>query len=241
MSKLVATCCQSARSRRNSFEVKCSEQGEISPAVYSVTGGVWDPIGSPTGPFLHQVALVRDAGLCFISTGMPTCWYPPEEPQSWEAIDKVMHQIIEVHPQALIVPRVSANAPAWWLERHPETRMMFEDGTPGRLSTVSSHLYRGDISAHMEKLCRHLCEALESLRPTCTCRLYAHRPSEGARHPHRANELQRNEQSYQASRNQQHIEHHHRIVLRPIGDCSVVLHRAHGYPVSICNIQIQKK
>lgn len=147
------------RTYRCTFEVKCSEQGEIRSTVYSVAGGVWEPIGAPTGLFLHQVALVRDAGLRFISTGMPTCWYPPEEPQSWEAIDKVMHQIIDVHPQALIVPRVSANAPAWWLERHPETRMMFEDGTPGRLPTVSSRLYRRDISAHMEKLCRHLCEA----------------------------------------------------------------------------------
>jgi hypothetical protein len=70
-----------------------------------------------------------------------------------------MRRIIDVHPHALIVPRVSANAPPWWLQRHPEARMMFEDGQPGRLSSISSRLYRRDISAHMEKLCRHLCEA----------------------------------------------------------------------------------
>ncbi len=141
------------------FEVKCSEPSEIRPAIYCVEAGVWNLIGAPPSPFLRQVRLARDAGLRFISTGMPTCWHPPEEPQNWDAIDVVMRRIIRVHPGALIVPRVRANAPAWWIERHPKTRMRFEDGTPGRLSTVSSRLYRQEVSAHLEKLCRHLCEA----------------------------------------------------------------------------------
>ena len=141
------------------FEVKCSDRGEIFPALYCVEGGVWNHIAGPPGPFPRQVVLARDAGIRLISTSMPTCWYPPEEPQTWDGIDMVMRQIIELHPQALIVPRVSANAPSWWLEQHPETRMMFEDGKPGRLSTVSSRLYRREMSAHIEKLCRHLCEA----------------------------------------------------------------------------------
>jgi hypothetical protein len=133
--------------------------GELVPAVYCVEAGVWTVIGSPPGPFLRQVVLARDAGVRFISTGMPTCWLPPDQPENWVGIDTVMRRIIEQHPQALIVPRVSANAPPWWLEAHPEARMMFEDANPGRLSTVSSRLYRRDASAHLEKLCRHLCEA----------------------------------------------------------------------------------
>jgi len=150
---------QKHRRYRCSFEVKCSAQGEIVPALYCVEGGVWSVVGSPPGPFERQVALARNAGIRFISTSMPTCWFPPEEPENWEAIDIVMRRIIDVHPNALIVPRVSANAPPWWLERHPEARMMFEDGKPGRLSTVSSRPYRRDVSTHIEKLCRHLCEA----------------------------------------------------------------------------------
>jgi len=150
---------EKGKTYRCSFEVKCTEPGEVRPAVYCVEGGVWNPIGAPPGPFLRQVGLARDAGIRFISTGMPTCWQPPEEPQNWDGIDAVMRRIIDVHPRALIVPRVSANAPPWWIERHPETRMMFENGKPGRLSTVSSRLYRRDVSAHIEKLCRHLCEA----------------------------------------------------------------------------------
>jgi hypothetical protein len=150
---------EKGKTYRCSFEVKCSESSEVRPAVYCVEGGVWNPIGTPPSPFLRQVGLARDAGIRFISTSMPTCWHPPEEPENWDGIDAAMRRIIDVHPRALIVPRVSANAPPWWIERHPETRMMFENGQPGRLSTVSSRRYRQDVSAHLEKLCRHLCES----------------------------------------------------------------------------------
>ncbi|NLY01317.1 MAG: hypothetical protein GXY83_34940 [Rhodopirellula sp.] len=144
---------------RCSFEVKCSVLGEITPAFYCVENGVWHPVGGPPGPLLRQIGLARDAGVRLISTSMPSCWQPPEEPENWEGIDAVIRQTVDVHPRALIVPRVSANAPPWWLERHTEARMMFENGKPGRLSTVSSRDYRRDVSAHMEKLCRHLGQA----------------------------------------------------------------------------------
>ncbi|MFV1965697.1 MAG: hypothetical protein ACC628_09770 [Pirellulaceae bacterium] len=141
------------RTYRCSFEVNCSARGEVIPALYCVDGGVWDLVGGLPGPFLRQVGLARDAGIRFISTSMSTCWHAPEEPEDWEGIDAVMRRIIDVNPRALIVPRISANAPPWWLERHPEARMMFEDGKPGRLSTVSSRPYRRDVSAHIDLLC----------------------------------------------------------------------------------------
>ncbi len=150
---------ENRRAYRCGFEVKCSVAGEIHPAFYCVEGGVWNFLAGPPGPLLRQIGLARDAGVRLLSTSMPACWQPPDEPENWEGIDTIMREIIDVHPSALIVPRVSANAPPWWLERHPETRMMFENGKPGRMSTVSSRIYRREVSAHMEKLNGHLCRA----------------------------------------------------------------------------------
>ncbi|OGV69480.1 MAG: hypothetical protein A3K19_33115 [Lentisphaerae bacterium RIFOXYB12_FULL_65_16] len=144
---------------RCQFSVQATPASTLRPTLYSVEGGVWNQIGGPPGTFLHQVALARDAGVRFISTGASSCWTPPEQTPNWEPIDSVMRDIIRVHPTALIVPRVDANAPGWWLERHPETRMTFEKGTKGKYSTVSSRECRHDAAAHLEKLCRHLCEA----------------------------------------------------------------------------------
>ena len=155
----IALTLAATKRYRCEFEARAQGGDHIMPAVYCVDGGVWHRVGGAPGPFPGQVALARDAGVRLISTSMPACWLPPEEPENWEGIDKVMNTIIAVHPTALIVPRVSANSPGWWIEQHPEAQMMFEGKKPGRFATVSSRRYRRDVAAHFEKLCRHLLEA----------------------------------------------------------------------------------
>ena len=142
-----------------SFQVRSKPSLRVRPSVYRVEGGVWNPIGGPPGLFLRQVALARDAGIRFVSTSMPNCWTKPGTPIDWAPLDKVCQSIIDVHPRVLLVPRISANAPGWWLELHPDARMVYEGQKPGRYATVSSRAYRADTAAHMEKLCQHLCEA----------------------------------------------------------------------------------
>jgi hypothetical protein len=141
---------------RCSFSARSLTPGEVRPAVYAVEGGVWEPIGGPVGVFARELALVRDAGVPFVSTQMLSCWRPPGETPDWGPVDRVMKRILQVYPQALILPRVSANAPPWWLERHPETRMRYDDGSRGRCCTPSSVRYRKEAAAHIEALCRHL-------------------------------------------------------------------------------------
>lgn len=140
------------------FEARASTPTALRPAVYTVENGTWLSLGGPTGPFERELALARDAGVRFVSTGMPACWGPPEQPVNWEALDAVMREVIAVHPRALVLPRVGADAPSWWLDRHPEARMQFEDGSKARVATVSSREYRQEAAAHLEKLCRHLTE-----------------------------------------------------------------------------------
>jgi hypothetical protein len=149
---------QEGRSYRCTFRAKASPAREIRPALYSVVGGVWSHVGGPPGSFLSQVALARDAGVDLISFSAPNCWTPPESPADWRPLDQLCRQIIAVHPRVLLVPRVGADAPDWWLQRHPEARMVYDGDKVVSHSCVSSRAYRADVGAHLEKISRHLLE-----------------------------------------------------------------------------------
>jgi len=145
---------------RVSLRARSQPATVLRPQLYNVQGGVWTFVGGPPGPFLQQVALARDAGVHFVSFAAPNCWNEPEKPQDWRPLDTLCRQIIAVNPRALLVPRVSANAPSWWLQRHPEARMIFDETiVDEHHACVSDRHYRAAACAHLEKLCRHLTEA----------------------------------------------------------------------------------
>lgn len=148
------------RTYRCTFRAKASPARAIQPAVYQVANSTWVNIGGPPGPFLSQVALARDAGVNLVSFSAPECWSPPERPLDWSPIDSLCRRIISVNPNVLLVPRVGADAPGWWLERHPQSRMVYDlDKVRADHASVSDRAYRADAAAHLERLCRHLCEA----------------------------------------------------------------------------------
>jgi beta-galactosidase len=146
------------RTYRCAFRAKATPETEIRPALYSVVGGSWNYIGGPPGSFLSQVALARDAGVRLVSFSSPNCWRPPETPVDWAPLDHLFRQIIAVNPGVLLVPRVEANAPGWWLERNPGARMVYEGDQIASHSCVSDRAYRADVCAHLEQLSRHLLE-----------------------------------------------------------------------------------
>ena len=147
-----------SRTFRCTFRVKASVKTHIVPVVYQVSHGVHTRIGGPIGSFYNQIALARDAGVNLISFAAPTCWAPPEQGEGWTALDALCRRIIAINPNVLLVPRFAANAPGWWLDRHPEAQMVYDGSTRIAVSCVSDRAYRADISAHLEKLARHLCE-----------------------------------------------------------------------------------
>lgn len=141
------------------FEARSSPPSQLLPAAYTIEGGVWHLIGATEGPFDRQLAMARDAGVRFVSLPMPACWGPPGAPQDWEPLDRAMRRVLAVHPEALVLPRVGMNAPAWWLERHPEARMRFEGDKVIPVATVSDRSYQREAADHLEALCRHLAAA----------------------------------------------------------------------------------
>ena len=147
------------RTYRCSFRARATPPRNLVVALYRVANGVWTRIGGPPGTFLSQVALARDAGVNFVSFAAPNGWSPPDKPVDWSPLDNLCRQIVAVNPRVLLVPRVSADAPAWWLERHPDARMVYDGNRVVDHCCVSDPAYRADVCAHLERICRHLAEA----------------------------------------------------------------------------------
>ncbi len=147
------------RKYRVTFRARATPKRQIYPAMHQVNNGEYIGIGGPPGPFLQQVALARDAGVNLVSYSAPNCWTSPEQPLDWRPLDDLCRQIVEVNPKVLLVPRVNANAPDWWLRQNPEALMVYDTNQPGHFASVSHRAYRAAAAAHLEKLCRHLMQA----------------------------------------------------------------------------------
>jgi hypothetical protein len=145
-------------SYRCSFRAKALPAQDLCVALYSVVGGTWNYIGGPPGSFLSQVALARNLGVNLVSFSAPNCWTPPGTPVDWAPLDNLCRQIIAVNPKVLLVPRVAADAPDWWLQRNPQARMVYDGDKVANHSCVSDRAYRADVCAHLEKISRHLLE-----------------------------------------------------------------------------------
>jgi hypothetical protein len=145
-------------SYRCSFRAKASPGRDLCVALYSVVGGSWNYIGGPPGSFLSQVGLARNVGVNLVSFSAPNCWTPSEKPVDWSPLDNLCRQIIAVNPKVLLVPRVGADAPDWWLRRHPRACMVYDGDKVVYHSCVSDRAYRADVCAYLEKISRHLLE-----------------------------------------------------------------------------------
>ena len=111
-------------------------------------------------PFYRTVAHCRDAGVRFLSFPAAVCWHPPDAKDDWRSIDYLFEQILSVHPDALLVPRIPVNAPEWLRKKHPEWKMKLLDSKgqyyTSEHASVFAHEYRAMAAAHIEKLVRHL-------------------------------------------------------------------------------------
>lgn len=110
------------------------------------------------------VAMAADAQVDFVtfstdnSWGAVDWWAPPGQPRAWARIDAMCRALIAANPRVLFIPRISANAPAWMLEKDPSIRMKFDSGDTIDMSSVSARPYRKAACEEVERLARHLRE-----------------------------------------------------------------------------------
>lgn len=157
------------------FEARGDGCTWILPGVYDVgPSGVHAQIPLTTGAemsdtFLSTVRKAADAGVDFVSYGIPEVWR--EDGDDFTAFDALTDSIIRTNPNAFLIPRVSVNAPKWWLDKNPEHRMQYAQehvnvkgrGVWGRglrpdMATVSSRPYRAAAVAYITRFARHMME-----------------------------------------------------------------------------------
>lgn len=155
-----------------SFEAKAEKGASwIRPGCYSVApNGVHHaiPLGGHDGNTLYATtAKAHAAGVDFVSYGIPEIW--KKDGLDFAAFDLLTDDLIAVNPQVLLIPRVSVDAPKWWLRENPDHRMVFAEdkravgrwtGTSVRpdMAAVSSRAYRKIANAYIAAFCRHMME-----------------------------------------------------------------------------------
>ena len=132
----------------------------VLPNVYRIAADGWhDSLVSGDGNTLLSTARkAAAAGVDFVSYSAPCPWRA--EGIDFSEADALADALIAVNPNVRLVPRVSVNAPAWWLKANPGHRMRL-DGPAGEcpeMASVSSRLYRQAAIGYITRVCRHLME-----------------------------------------------------------------------------------
>jgi len=95
-----------------------------------------------------QVPGIRSADWgCLFLADQTGCWQPRQFDQLWRAcalacsgeavdwtpVDGLCQAVLAANPKALLVPRISMNAPDWWLKAHPDEATRWTTNGPGSM------------------------------------------------------------------------------------------------------------
>lgn len=147
----------------------------ILPNVYvvSASGHHDSLVSGPKANTLYSTAAkAAAAGVDFVSYGIPDgIW--GENGDDFSAFDAITRQLIAVNPKVRLIPRVSVNAPVWWLRQNPDHRMqmapkqvkaaqgnrnVWSNTVRPDMAAVSSRLYRRAAVDYISRFCRHMME-----------------------------------------------------------------------------------
>ncbi len=157
------------------FEARGDGCKWILPGVYDVRpSGVHTQIPLAAGADMPDTLLstarkAADAGVDFVSYGIPEVW--AKDGDDFTAFDALTDALIQANPNVLLIPRVSVNAPTWWLNKNPDHRMQYAQehvdvkgahvwghGLRPDMATVSSRPYRAAAVAYITRFVRHMME-----------------------------------------------------------------------------------
>jgi len=130
-----------------------------SPAIF-VNGAPTNPLmffGWAESPFYsEQVWLAKQAGVRIYSFGISLPWPEPGQEADFSQTDAAINATLAANPEALLLMRFETGPPDWWLEQHPDDRMLFDDGKTQGWSMASTS-WRREMLERLKILVRH-CE-----------------------------------------------------------------------------------
>ncbi|MGQ9762410.1 MAG: beta-galactosidase [Thermogutta sp.] len=147
---------EKGRRYRVSAWLRADTDRKVIIAIYR-PGSPFVFLGGPPSVFQLQVRLAASAGVNFVSFPIPMPWPKPGEAENWSAIDAACREVIENNPNALLVPRIPMDPPAWWIQSHPDHAMTWDRGGQDRIpASVASPLYRQEAAKRLEQLVLYL-------------------------------------------------------------------------------------
>ncbi|MDR1140579.1 MAG: beta-galactosidase [Planctomycetaceae bacterium] len=108
--------------------------------------------------FRNQIKLAGEAGAKFVSFSTMLPWTPPGKEVNWNAVDDSCRRVLAANPDALLIPRIPMDPPAWWVDANPGDVITWK-GTPHdsrKVAAVSSMKYRKEAAERLDALVRHL-------------------------------------------------------------------------------------
>lgn len=140
---------------RVTFWARAEPARDLTVAFYR-PGATYTYLGGPPGFFESQIRLAADVGVDFVSFPLPLPWPGLAQDADWGPVDAVCERVLAANPRALLLPRIGMAPPQWWLEAHPDDRMVWEDGAHQEGFVVASSEYRRDAAERLAALVRHL-------------------------------------------------------------------------------------
>ena len=116
-------------------------------------------------PLKENIADFRKAGIHLYSWGWSDIighshdlgWRGPNE-YDYKEFDAQVWTILEADPNAFLFPRLAVSAPHWWLEAHPDHRLVSEEGKYGTpyQTSMASRVWLDEESEAFIKLIAHI-------------------------------------------------------------------------------------
>lgn len=134
---------------------KFNEAGWFDMVVYTPDNILGQ---SAEATFVIQQKMAADAGVNFVTLGIPIFWDAKLAANYERIYDKIFQSLIATNPNVRVIARVGVDARANWLDKNPDSEMRNFDGkattrmsrganpTLQRFAAVSSEKYRADAS-----------------------------------------------------------------------------------------------
>ena len=140
---------------RASLWVRANRARDLMIAFYR-PGNPYVFLGAPSNGYTSQIKMAGQAGAMFVSFPVYLPWPRPDETVDWSTVDAQCQEVLAANPQALLLPRISCNAPRWWREAHPDDDMVWDSGPQFGYPVVASPEYRRDAAERLALLVTHL-------------------------------------------------------------------------------------
>jgi hypothetical protein len=120
-------------------------------------------------PVKEHIADFAEAGVHIYTWGwsdiiahsMDMGWAGPDT-YDYARLDQEVNAILDADPDAYLIPRIAVSAPEWWLEAHPDDRILFDNGSDWSVSSrgfetsLASQVWLKEASAAFEHFVRHV-------------------------------------------------------------------------------------